>query len=158
MLVPIVVPTIVYALGIYRFWVDLRLLDTYTGVILVACGDRHSLRRGDGRDRAGRFRSPARTGGAQPRRQPARRALRRIVLPNIMPAVVSGAIFAFIHSWDELVIVLFIASRAILHAAAPHLGRHQGALDPTMAAVAVLLVLLTIILLGLDLMLRKRQI
>ena len=35
MLVPIVVPTIVYALGIYRFWVDLRLLDTYTGVIIV---------------------------------------------------------------------------------------------------------------------------
>ena len=35
MLLPIVVPTIVYALGIYRFWVDLRLLDTYTGVILV---------------------------------------------------------------------------------------------------------------------------
>ncbi|WP_368854920.1 ABC transporter permease, partial [Serratia marcescens] len=35
MLMPIMVPTIVYALGIYQFWIDLRLIDTYTGVIIA---------------------------------------------------------------------------------------------------------------------------
>ena len=35
MLVPIVVPTIVYALGLYRFYARLGLLDTLTGVVLA---------------------------------------------------------------------------------------------------------------------------
>ena len=31
--------------------------------------------------------------------------LRYVIVPNIVPGVLSGAIFAFIHSWDELVVV-----------------------------------------------------
>ena len=34
-LLPLVVPTIVHALGFYRTWIDLNLLDTYPGVILA---------------------------------------------------------------------------------------------------------------------------
>ena len=35
MLVPLIVPTIVYALGLYRLWSRLGLLDTYTGIIIA---------------------------------------------------------------------------------------------------------------------------
>src|ERR1700722_11613241 len=34
-LLPLVVPAIVHALGFYRTWIDLNLLDTYPGVILA---------------------------------------------------------------------------------------------------------------------------
>jgi putative spermidine/putrescine transport system permease protein len=157
MLLPMMVPTIVYVLGLYRLWSDLRLLSTYTGVIIahavtgipyvviiVSAGlSNFDLR----------LEQAARGLGAT-----ISQSLRLVLLPNIMPAVASGAIFAFIHSWDELLIVLFIAGRAILTLPRRIWDGIQEALDPTMAAVAVLLVLLTIILLGLDLTLRKRQI
>ena len=156
MLVPIVVPTIVYALGIYRFWVDLRLLDTYTGVILVhtVTGMPYvmitvstSLASFDLR-----LEQAARSLGAS-----LPQTLRRVVLPNIMPGVVSGAIFAFIHSWDELVVVLFIASRAIFTLPRRIWDGINEHLDPTMAAVATVLIALTALLLLLDLWFRGRR-
>lgn len=156
MLVPIVVPTIVYALGIYRFWVDLRLLDTYTGVILVhaVTGIPYvvvtvstALAGFDAR-----LEQAARNLGASPFQ-----ALRRIVLPGIMPGVVSGAIFAFIHSWDELVIVLFIASRAVFTLPRRIWDGINEHLDPTMAAVATIMIALTAVLLVLDLRVRGKK-
>jgi len=58
---------------------------------------------------------------------------------------VSGAIFAFIHSWDELVIVLFHRQSRRLHPAAAHLGRHQtsGSIRPW-PPVGTLLILVTV--------------
>jgi putative spermidine/putrescine transport system permease protein len=156
MLVPIVVPTIVYELGIYRFWVDLRLLDTYTGVILV-----HAV---TGIPYVVVTVSTALAGFDARLEQAARnlgasqlQALRRIVLPSIMPGVVSGAIFAFIHSWDELVIVLFIASRAVFTLPRRIWDGINEHLDPTMAAVATIMILLTGVLLVLDLRMRRKK-
>jgi putative spermidine/putrescine transport system permease protein len=156
MLVPIVVPTIVYALGIYRFWVDLRLLDTYTGVILV-----HAV---TGIPYVVVTVSTALAGFDARLEQAARnlgasqlQSLRRVVLPNIMPGVVSGGIFAFIHSWDELVIVLFIASRAVFTLPRRIWDGINEHLDPTMAAVATIMILLTGLLLVLDLRMRRKK-
>ena len=156
MLLPIVVPTIVYALGIYRFWVDLRLLDTYTGVILVhaVTGIPYvvvtvstALAGFDAR-----LEQAARNLGAGPLQ-----TLRRVTLPSIMPGVVSGAIFAFIHSWDELVIVLFIASRAVFTLPRRIWDGINEHLDPTMAAVATIMIGLTAVLLVVDLKVRRRK-
>ncbi|SKA30691.1 putative spermidine/putrescine transport system permease protein [Enhydrobacter aerosaccus] len=156
MLVPIVVPTIVYAIGIYRFWVDLRLLDTYAGVILahtvtsipyVVITVSTSLAGFDAR-----LEQAARSLGAS-----MRQTLWRVVLPSILPGVVSGAIFAFIHSWDELVIVLFIASRAIFTLPRRIWDGINEHLDPTMAAVASILILLSVLLLLLDMTVRRRR-
>jgi putative spermidine/putrescine transport system permease protein len=156
MLLPIVVPTIVYALGIYRFWVDLRLLDTYTGVILVhaVTGIPYvvvtvstALAGFDAR-----LEQAARNLGAGPLQ-----TLRRVTLPGILPGVVSGAIFAFIHSWDELVIVLFIASRAIFTLPRRIWDGINEHLDPTMAAVATIMIALTAVLLVVDLKVRRKK-
>ena len=156
MLVPIVVPTIVYALGIYRFWVDLRLLDTYTGVILVyaVTGIPYvvvtvstALAGFDAR-----LEQAARNLGATPFQ-----SLWRVMLPNIMPGVVSGGIFAFIHSWDELVIVLFIASRKVFTLPRRIWDGINEHLDPTMAAVATIMIVLTAVLLVLDLRMRRKK-
>ena len=37
------------------------------------------------------------------------RVFRQVTLPIIAPGVVSGAIFAFVTSWDEIIVVLFMA-------------------------------------------------
>ena len=156
MLLPMIVPPVVYALGYYRFLVDLRLLGSYTGVILshavtgipfvviiVSAG----LAGFDIRlDQAGR------SLGAT-----VFQSMRLVLLPNIKPALASGAIFAFVHSWDELLIVLFIAGRTIFTLPRRIWDGIQDKLDPTMAAVATLLLIFTTILLFLDLAFRKRQ-
>jgi putative spermidine/putrescine transport system permease protein len=156
MLVPLIVPTIVYALGLYRLWAQLGLLDTYTGVIiahavtgipyviiLVSTG------------LAGfdlRLEQAARNLGATPAQ-----TLRLIVLPGILPAMSSAAIFAFIHSWDDLVLVLFIAGRAVFTLPRRIWDGINDQLDPTMAAVATVLLVLTVGLLWLDSAIRRRQ-
>jgi putative spermidine/putrescine transport system permease protein len=156
MLMPIVVPTIVYALGIYRFWVDLRLLDTYTGVIIVhAVTGIPYVVVTVSTALAGfdpRLEQAARNLGAGPFQ-----TLRKVTLPGIMPGVVSGAIFAFIHSWDELVIVLFIASRAIFTLPRRIWDGINEHLDPTMAAVATIMIALTAVLLVVDLKVRRKK-
>jgi len=157
MLAPLIVPTIVYALGIYRLWIDLGMLDGYVGVILahgvtaipyVVITVSTSLANFDPR-----LEQAARNLGAT-----VGQTLGRVILPNIIPGILSGAIFAFIHSWDELVIVLFIASRHIFTLPRRIWDGINDNIDPTMAAVAVVLILVTIALLSLDLALRGRRV
>jgi putative spermidine/putrescine transport system permease protein len=156
MLVPIIVPTIVYALGIYRFWVDLRLLDTYTGVIIVhAVTGIPYVVITVSTALAGfdlRLEQAARNLGAS-----VSQTLWRVVVPSILPGVVSGAILAFIHSWDELVIVLFIASRKVFTLPRRIWDGINEHLDPTMAAVATIMIVLTAVLLLVDLKMRSRR-
>lgn len=156
MLLPIMIPTIIYALGLYRFWIDLKLLDTYTGVIIahavtaipyVVITVSTSLA---GFDR--RLEQAARSLGAT-----IPQTLRRVILPSVLPGVLSGGIFAFVHSWDELVIVLFIASRAVFTLPRRMWDGINEHLDPTMAAVAVVLIAVSTALLLLDLKVRSSR-
>lgn len=156
MLVPIIVPTIVYALGIYQFWADLRLLDTYTGLIIahavtgipyVVITVSTSLAGFDPKLEQAALGLGASLG----------QTLRRVIIPNIMPGIVSGLIFAFIHSWDELLITLFIAGRRVFTLPRRMWDGINEALDPTMAAVAAILVVATVALLVVDLVMRGRN-
>ena len=156
MLIPIVVPTIVYALGLYRFYAKLGLLDTLLGVVLahavtaipyVVVIVATALTGVDAR-----LEQAARSLGAGPWQ-----AMRRVLLPLLRPAMLSGALFAFVHSWDELVIVLFIAGRHVFTLPRRMWDGINDKLDPTLAAVAVLLMVLSAALLFLDLWLRGRR-
>lgn len=153
MLMPIMVPTIVYALGIYQVWVDLRLIDTYTGVIIA-----HAV---TGMPYVVITVSTA-LAGFDPRLEQAAlnlgasigQTLRLVIIPNILPGIISGVIFAFIHSWDELVIVLFIAGRGVFTLPRRMWDGINEQLDPTMAAVAAVLILITVSLLFIDIAVR----
>src|SRR5262245_54907229 len=109
MLMPIIVPSIVHALGFYRMWIDLRLLDTFTGVVLVhvVTGFPYvvitvstALATFDPR-----LEQAARNLGAS-----MGQALRLVIVPCIMPGILAGAVFPFVHSWDEVVVLQFITS------------------------------------------------
>ena len=74
-------------------------------------------------------------------------AFLRVMLPLILPGVLSGAAFAFVASFDELVIALFLAGpeqRTLPMQMFVGLREH---LDPTITAAATLMMSLSILLL-----------
>ncbi len=155
MLLPLIIPSIVYAIGLYRYFGPLDLLDRFLGVVIahgvtgipyVVITVSTALAAFDPR-----LEQAARGMGAS-----LTQTLRWVILPRIMPGIVSGAIFAFIHSWDELVMVLFIASRDVFTLPRRIWDGINENLDPAMAAVAVLLVGFTLLLLVVDMALRRR--
>ena len=155
LIVPMIIPSIVYALGIYKLWVDLGLFDTVIGVIIahtvtsipyIALTTSVALASFDpSLERA------ARNLGAS-----AAQSLFRIVLPNIKSGVISGLIFAFMHSWDELVIVLFIAGSKIETLPRMIWNGINDQLDPSISAVATLLMLVSIGALVLNLIVTRK--
>lgn len=156
LLLPLVIPSIVYAVGLYRWYARLALLDSFQGVILahavtaipyVVITVAAALAALDPRQE-----QAARGMGAS-----LSQTLRWVILPRIIPGIASGAIFAFIHSWDELVIVLFIASRTVFTLPRKIWDGINENLDPTMAAVAVLLIAATVVLLAADMALKARR-
>ena len=156
MLLPLVVPSIIYAIGVYRLFVDLSLLDSFIGVALthivtglpyVVITVSASLATFDPR-----LEQAARNLGAS-----LWQTVRWIIVPNIMPGVLSGAIFAFIHSWDETVIVLFVAGRSVYTLPRRMWNDINENLDPIIAACAVGLIFVTLIMLLAELALRARR-
>jgi putative spermidine/putrescine transport system permease protein len=68
---------------------------------------------------------------------------RRVTLPLIMPGVLSGAVFAFITSWDEVVIALFLADAKTRTVPIMIWNQVRTNLDPATAAVAAILIVLS---------------
>src|SRR4029077_6337148 len=79
-----------------------------------------------------------------------------VMFPLILPGVLSGAAFAFVASFDELVIALFLAGpqqRTLPMQMFVGLREH---LDPTITAAATLMMSLSILLLIVADRLRRR--
>ncbi|PWC13447.1 ABC transporter permease [Brenneria corticis] len=70
---------------------------------------------------------------------------RRITFPLAAPGMISAAIFSFLSSFDELLIAMFMAGNEAQTLSVRIWNSVQFQLDPTIAAVSVLLVLITII-------------
>ena len=105
---PMVVPVVIVAVGVYFAFAPLGLTDGYAGLILA-----HTtlaapfvvitvLATLAGFDRT-LLRAAANLGA------PPIAAFRRVTLPLILPGVLSGAVFAFAASFDEVVVALLIA-------------------------------------------------
>ena len=143
LLAPIIVPPVVSALAFYGLWIELGLYDTYVGLILahailgapfvVLCVTT-SLVHFDVR-----LEQAARGLGATPSQ-----ALIRVVLPGIFPGILAGGLFAFIVSWDEIVVTSFIARRSLFTLPRRMFDGMRESVDPTIAAAATVLVALTL--------------
>ena len=84
--------------------------------------------------------------------------LRYVIVPNVVPGVLSGAIFAFIHSWDELIVVIFIGGRALFTLPRRMWDGINDNLDPVIAVVATSMLLFTLLVLIAELSLRARRV
>ena len=60
-----------------------------------------------------------------------------------LPGVATAAVFAFVVSWDEIVVTMFVSSRAVYTLPRRMWDGIRESVDPTVAAVAVVLMALT---------------
>jgi putative spermidine/putrescine transport system permease protein len=155
-LLPMVVPAVVLGVGMQIFLVRLGLASTYPGVVVahavlcvpfVVVSVSASLQ---GIDPA--VERAASSLGASPAA-----VFRRVTLPLAIPGVISGAVFAFATSLDEVVITLFVAGPNQRTLARQMFSSIRENISPTVAAAALLLIVGTLCLAGLAAMLRWRQ-
>ncbi len=162
---PMIVPIIIIATGLFFFYSNPcsiigtqcgRLTSTYLGVILAhttlgipfviitvtatLSGFDQSLIRAS----ASLGASPSRT-------------FFKVVMPLILPGVVSGALFAFVTSFDEVVAVLFIAGPDQQTIPRQMWNGIREAISPAILAVATILVVISIGLLATVELLRRRS-
>lgn len=82
---------------------------------------------------------------------------RRVIMPLIAPGMISGALFAFVTSLDELVAVLFLADVNQRTIPRQMWSGIREQISPTILAVATVLVLFSIVLLTVVELLRRRS-
>lgn len=144
LLLPLVFPPIISAMAFYRLFVPLGLIDSYTGLILA-----HTV-----------LAAPlvlitvsASLAGFDVRLEQASRNLGasnwttmwRVILPSIRPGVLAGSVFAFIASWDEIVVTLFLSKYSVYTLPRRMWNGIRENTDPTVAAAAVVLIAVTLI-------------
>ena len=153
---PMIVPLIISAAGMYFFYSRIGLQGTYWGVVLAHAalgipfviitvtatlvGFDHSLVRAAANMGAG----PVRT-------------FFKVQMPLILPGVISGALFAFITSFDEVVVVLFVGSAAQKTLPWQMFIGLREQISPTILAVATILIAISVVLLTVLELLRRRS-
>ena len=153
-LAPLIVPPVVSALALYRLFARLGLLDTFAGVIVahtllaapfVVISTAASLANIDRRqEQASRS-----LGGS------AVQTLWWVILPQARAGLLTGAVFAFLTSWDEIVVTLFVASRTVYTLPRKMWDGLNERVDPTIAAAATVLFVLTLLVVAVRLLPRK---
>ncbi len=81
----------------------------------------------------------------------------KVQMPLILPGVISGGLFAFITSFDEVVVVLFVGSAAQKTLPWQMFTGLREQISPTILAVATVLVVISILLLTTVELLRRRS-
>ena len=151
---PLIVPIVIIAIGMFAIFSGWRLTGTVAGLVLahtvlampfVVINVSASLA---GMDRD--LESASMSLGAGPLT-----TFRYVTLPSIMPGVLAGALFAFIVSWDEVVIAIFLTSPLVNTLPALLFSQVQNDLEPTIAAVATVLTLVTTSLIVIALVFRR---
>lgn len=153
---PMVVPLIISAAGMYFFYSSIGLTSTYPGIILAhtALGTPFVIITVTatlvGFDQT-LVRASANL-GADPTT-----TFFKVIMPLIAPGVISGALFAFITSVDEIVIVYFIAGPEQKTVPLKMFSGIREEISPTILAVASILVGLSVILLTTLELIRRRN-
>ncbi|KAE9632218.1 ABC transporter permease [Parasedimentitalea maritima] len=153
---PMIVPLIISAAGMYFFYSRIGLQGTYMGVVMAHAvlgipfviitvtatlvGFDRSLTRAAANMGAG----PVTT-------------FFRVQMPLILPGVISGGLFAFITSFDEVVVVLFVGSAGQKTLPWQMFIGLREQISPTILAVATILVGISVLLLATLELLRRRS-
>ena len=153
---PMIVPLIITAAGMFFFYAKINLVYTFTGIILAHIAlstpfvvitvtatlvgfDMNMVR-------------ASQSLGAKPIR-----TFFKVIMPLILPGVISGALFAFITSFDEVVIVMFMASLDQLTIPKQMWAGIRQEISPVILCMATCLVVLSIFLLTTVELLRRRS-
>ena len=85
-------------------------------------------------------------------------AFRRIMLPLVWPGVLSGALFAFATSFDEVVVVLFLGGPGQTTLPRQMWSGLREQLSPTILAAAFVLIIISVLMLLTLELLRRRSV
>ena len=152
---PMIVPVIISALGMYLFYSRYNLTGTMIGIILAHTAlatpfvvitvtatltgfDKTLMRAGASLGAAGHT------------------VFFRVVMPLILPGVISGALFAFVTSFDEVVVVYFIGSAELRTLPRQMFSGIREQISPTITAAATVLVIVSTLMLVTVELLRRR--
>jgi len=139
---PLIAPVIIVAIGIYFFYarlgmvgnpVALVIAHTALAVPFVVINVSATLQGFDER-----LEQAAMNLGATPWR-----TFWQVTFPIIRPGVLAGALFAFISSFDELVVALFVSGTSAVTLPRKMWESIRFEIDPTIAAVSTMLIVLT---------------
>jgi len=153
---PMIIPLIISGVAIFFFMAKVGLAATHTGIILAhiilgtpfvvitvtatLSGFDHSINRA------------AASLGSTPLN-----TFMKVTLPLILPGVISGGLFAFVTSFDEVVVVLFLAGLDNTTIPIQMWVGLREQLSPTILAVATCLILLSTLILVTAELLRRRS-
>jgi putative spermidine/putrescine transport system permease protein len=153
---PMIVPIIISAVGMFKFYAQMNIAGTLIGVILahtalatpfvvitvtatLSAFDKTLIRAGA-------------SCGAPPHT-----VFFKVMMPLILPGMISGALFAFVTSFDEVVVVLFLASPEQRTLPLQMFSGIREMISPTITAAATVLVLFSTALLVTVELLRRRS-
>jgi putative spermidine/putrescine transport system permease protein len=154
---PVIVPGIIVAVGLYFVYARLGLIGhpialvlahTCLAVPFVVINVSAALYGFDER-----LEQAAMSLGATPWR-----TFWQVTFPLIRPGVLAGAVFAFITSFDELLVALFVSGTTAMTLPRLMWQEIRQDIDPTIAAASTLLIgLTTVLLLGSELLRRRSE-
>jgi putative spermidine/putrescine transport system permease protein len=156
LIIPMVVPGVVLAVGIYAVYLDTQLVGTWTGYVLA-----HTLLAipfvviAVGANLAVfdvRLETAAASLGAS-----RLATFFTVTLPLILPGILSGALFAFVTSFDEVIVSLFITSPRLKTLPVQIFSSMTRDSDPTVAAVGSLIFMITTVVIGAGLIIGTRK-
>jgi putative spermidine/putrescine transport system permease protein len=153
---PMIVPVIISAVGMFKFYASVNVAGTLLGVILahtalatpfvvitvtatLSSFDKTLVRAGA-------------SCGASPHT-----VFFKVMMPLILPGMISGALFAFVTSFDEVIVVLFLASPEQRTLPLQMFSGIREMISPTITAAATVLVLISTVLLITVELLRRRS-
>ena len=155
LMVPMILPAIIATIAMYAVYGHWKLVGTYHGIViahsclaipLVVTLVSASLYGLDSR-----YYDAARSLGATHLT-----AIRKIVIPLIKPAVLSSMLFAFITSFDESVIALFITRQNTMTLPRMIFDSLKYEISPSVSAVSSLLIFLTILIFVVNAVFKKK--
>ncbi len=155
LITPLIIPIIILAVGAFYLYVNIGLINTTLGLVLahsvlampfVLVTVNVGFQQFDTHQEM-----VARSLGAS-RLQ----AFLTVTLPQIRNSVIAGALFAFIVSFDEVVIALFISSGPKSTITRRMFTSLRDQVDPTIAAISTMLIIASVILLGSAALLQRK--
>lgn len=153
---PMIVPVVIVAVAMFFGFASVGLNNTFLGLILahaalatpfVVITVTATL---SGFDRS--LMRAAASLGASPMT-----TFRLVTMPMILPGIISGALFAFFTSWDEVVVALFLSAPEQRTLPKQMFSGMREQISPTITAAATCLILLAVLLMAVTELLRRRS-
>ncbi len=153
---PLIVPVIVVATSLYVFEARLRILGTFTGLVIghtllatpyVLIVMSSAIRNFDRT-----LEHAAAIHGATPLQ-----TLRMVTIPLLLPALVSAVLMAFLASFDELLVTIFLIGRQTPTLPLKFWGDIKYQIDPMLSTASTLIVVMVVLTILAAQYLRFRQ-